>query len=513
MRFTKMHGLGNDYLFLDACREPSILLRDNLPDLTRRLCDRNEGAGADGVIIISHGPTAPTAPKAPPDPGPSATRTSGSIDPAPHPAPPRTAFHMRILNADGSEGGMCGNGARCACKLAVERGHVHPGADGRLQLRVGPRSLDARVRFDPARPGAVHRVEIDMGPPELDLERVPVDPARLGSRTDPLHAHEHFVEGHPGVFVNMGNPHFVVFTNHDPDTLADRIGPSLETHPAFPQRMNIQVVRVQSPTRLVLRSWERGAGRTRACGTGACAALVAAVLTDRAQRAAVVSMLGGELDIAWPQHPPGGRVLMTGPAAHVYDGEWEDTLADQFDLLARLIPTLRTRRLVLRPYAAQDLPDLQRLMSFPEVSGNTRTWPVPCKPGDAEKFLRRIAAAMIAGESIGWAVCAAESGRFIGSIGLRIDRLARSAEAGYCTLPECWGRGYTTEALAAVVDHAFKVLRLRKVHADHHADNVPSGRVMLKCGFTPVALRRSHFERDGKVHDVVQMDLLNPETV
>ncbi|MFM9959549.1 MAG: diaminopimelate epimerase [Phycisphaerales bacterium] len=486
MRFTKMHGLGNDYLFLDAWREPSILSRANLPEITRAMCDRNEGVGADGVIVVSKPENAAA-----------------------------TTIAMRVLNADGSDGGMCGNGARCVCKLAVERGYVKPGTEGRMALRVAGRSHDlaARVHFDAARPGVVGRVEIDMGPPELELDRIPVDASRLGRRTDPLHAHEHFVDGHAGVFVNMGNPHFVVFTQHDPDALADRIGPSLEAHPAFPQRMNVQIVRVQdhsppTPARLVLRSWERGAGRTRACGTGACAAIVAGVLTNRAHRLATVSMLGGELDLAWPERT--GHVVMTGPAEHAYDGEWEDSIEDLCALMALGVPTIRTTRLVLRAYRPEDLPQIERLMSLPEVARNTRSWPVPYMPGDAAKFLRRVGNGAATGDSCGWAMCEPGTDRLVGSVGIRIDREIRTAEAGYCTLPECWGKGYTTEALRAVIGHAFGGLGLRKLHADFHATNVGSGRVLEKCGFTRAALRIGHGERAGVVHDLVQMDLLNP---
>jgi diaminopimelate epimerase len=483
MRFTKMHGLGNDYLFLDAVREPAILLRPDLAGLTRAMCDRNEGAGADGVIIVSR-PEGLTA-------------VPGTGD----------TIAMRILNADGSDGGMCGNGARCVCKLAVERGHVMPGEGGRVDLVVDGRTLKARVFMDAGGSGEVVRVEIDMGEPVLDLPSVPVDDSRLGKRTDPLHPHEHYVDGHAGVFVNMGNPHFLIFTQHDPDMMADRIGPSLETHPAFPKRMNVQIVRIADDGRLVLRTWERGTGRTRACGTGACAAVVAGVLTNRCYRAAEVSMLGGTLDITWPERT--GRVSMTGPATLAFDGEWPESLEDLCAVCAKVIPTLRTARLVLRPHGVHDLPDLERSISDFETARFTRTWPHPYPAGENGRFLRRISASACAGESCGWAITEA-SGTYVGSIGLRIDVAMKTAEVGYSVMKPFTGRGYCTEALAAVVKDGFERLKLRKIDACYYTTNPASGRILEKCGFVRAGERKKHAFRFGEVLDLIEMDLVNP---
>lgn len=491
-----MHGLGNDFVVLDAVREPAILLRSDLSGVARRMCDRSEGVGADGVIVISRAEGAAA--------GGAAGGAGGAIA-------------MRIFNADGSEGGMCGNGARCVCKLAVERGHVVPGGgggtDGRMTLIVEGRALGCRVFVragggEVQGAGEVERVEIDMGEPVLELAEVPVDASRLGARTDPLHLHEHFVDGHAGVFVNMGNPHFVVFTQHDPDALADRIGPSLETHPAFPKRMNVQIVRVVDSSRLVLRTWERGSGRTRACGTGACAALVAGALTNRCHRAAEVSMLGGELEIAW--HERSNRVSMTGPAVSVFDGEWTEELDEMLRVVALLTPTLRTERLVLRAYGTDDLPDVARNMNDFEAARFTRTWPFPYPPGEAAKFLRRVCGGALTGESCGWAITEAQGGAFVGSIGMKIDVAMKTAEVGYTVRRDLAGRGYCTEALRAVVSDAFERQKLRKIDATYYATNAASGRVLEKCGFTRAGVRAKHAQRFGDVLDVIEMDLVNP---
>lgn len=485
MRFTKMHGLGNDYLFLDAAREPAILIYPDLPAIVRSVCDRHESLGADGVIVISR---------------------PGSAGDKPD------AVAMRIYNADGSEGGMCGNGARCACKLAVERGHVTPGPGGVMKLVVlageSARTLEARVFPNPDLPGEINRVEIDMGTPTLSLAAIPVEESRLGLRADPLHPHEHFVDGHAGVFVNVGNPHFVVFTQHDPDALADRIGPPLECHPAFPARMNIQIARMAGESRIVLRTWERGAGRTRACGTGACAALVAAVITDRADRKAAVSMQGGELEIAWPEST--GRVTMTGEAATAFDAVWEEPLESLAAVLAKVVPALRTPRLLLRPHTISDLADLERSMSDFETARYTRTWPHPYPPGESRRFLRRISSSNIAGDSCGWALTLAATGEYIGSMGMMIDKPMMVAEVGYTVMKPFAGRGYCTEALGAVVRDAFERQKLRKLFATYYTTNPASGRVLEKCGFARAGERKKHAVRFGEVLDFFEVDLMNP---
>lgn len=290
MRFTKMHALANDYIFLDAARDPDLLKRPDLPELARAMSPRHTAVGADGLILIDL-----------PDQS------------------DRSRLAIRIFNSDGSDGGMCGNGARCAVKLFLDRRHLTPRPGNQLTLHADGRQMP--VTFTRAGDSSIASVSITLSHPRLDLPDIPVDPTRLDPRAPNMQPREHAVAGHHAVFVNVGNPHMVIFTREDPDELADRLGPTLESHPAFPRRMNIQVVREPDPgsTTLDLRTFERGAGRTRACGTGACAALVAAALTSRSTHHATVRMLGGDLDIRWN---PDLGVTMTGDAHHVFDGDW-----------------------------------------------------------------------------------------------------------------------------------------------------------------------------------------------
>ncbi len=283
MRFVKMHGIGNDYLFLDALAEPAILLRSDLHDLARRMSDRRTGVGSDGIIII-----------AAPDRG---------------------------LNADGSEGGVCGNGARCAAKLAVERGYITPAHSGALTIAAGPRLLPVRVMIDAQ--GSVRSVTIDMGRPNFDLSAVGVDPRGVevhfeGGQAAPA---QYRVGSRVATFVSMGNPHMVAFIDEPVETVRlDHEGPMFEHHPAFSQRINYHIANRLSPSAVVVRTWERGSGITHGCGSGACAVLAAGVRTGITDHAVRVHMIGGDLDMACDMAT--GHILMTGPAAEVFQGEW-----------------------------------------------------------------------------------------------------------------------------------------------------------------------------------------------
>ncbi len=306
MRFVKMHGIGNDYLFLDALAEPAILLRRDLPDLARKMTNRRTGVGSDGLIIV-----------AAPDRGVQADLT------------------MRILNADGSEGGICGNGARCAAKLAVERGYVTPGPSGALTIAADQRLLSVRVSLDSA--GVVQSVTIDMGRPNFDLSAVGVDPRGV---------EVHFEGGQPATaqyrvgsrvatFVSMGNPHMVAFIDEPVETVRlDHEGPMFEHHPAFSQRINYHIANRLSPSAVVVRTWERGSGITHGCGSGACAVLAAGVRTGITDHAVRVHMIGGDLDMACDMAT--GHILMTGPAVEVFQGEWP--LADNHGFHADSLP-------------------------------------------------------------------------------------------------------------------------------------------------------------------------------
>jgi diaminopimelate epimerase len=273
--FVKMHGIGNDYVYIDCfahrVADPAAL--------ARRVSPRRTAIGSDGLILICPSEIADA--------------------------------RMEMYNADGSRGAMCGNGIRCVGKYVAEHGLSHNNPL-RIETDAGVKVLHLTRRGD-----TVVRVAVDMGEPILDGPRIPVAaegrvieaPLAVGDR-------EYRV-----TCVSMGNPHCVVFTDDVEGLDLERLGPPFEHHRFFPQRVNTEFVRVESPTRLRMRVWERGSGETAACGTGACAALVAAVLTDRAARHAVLRLNGGELDIEWRARD--GHVIMTGPADEAFRGEIE----------------------------------------------------------------------------------------------------------------------------------------------------------------------------------------------
>jgi len=268
-----MHGCGNDFLITDGPAAPSAAV-------VRALCDRRRGVGADGVIHL--------------EPGGLESSEAG--------------VRMRVINADGGDGGMSGNGARCAARYAAERGW----ADGpRVRLLAGERAIEAEILEG-------DRIRVDMGAPGLALAEIPVDAAGLDELGE--FGVEHQVAGLPAVFVSMGNPHLVAMIEEDPVVFdLETVGPRIERHRAFPEGMNLHAARADAEDAVTVRTWERGVGPTLACGTGACAALVAGVLTGRLKRAATVRMAGGNLHAEWGED---GRVRLTGPAVVVCRGEW-----------------------------------------------------------------------------------------------------------------------------------------------------------------------------------------------
>jgi len=264
MDFTKMHGLGNDYIVLN-CVESTP---DNLGELARRLSDRHFGVGGDGIICVC----------------PSN----------------RADFRMRMFNADGSEGAMCGNGIRCFGKYVYDKGLT----DKRrltIETLAGERDLSLMVSGKTVRAAVV-----DMGIPILE----PPIPLRIdGSR-------------YTAVPVSMGNPHAVIETE-DPAALnLQIIGPAIERHPAFPHRVNAEFVHALNRGELQMRVWERGSGETMACGTGACASAVAMMSAGKLNREAVVHLPGGDLTVRWDEKS--GHVFMTGPAVTVFDGKLDN---------------------------------------------------------------------------------------------------------------------------------------------------------------------------------------------
>ena len=261
--FTKMHGCGNDYIYVDALHHP---IAD--PASTSIVwSDRHKGIGSDGLVLIDKSPV------------------------------PEADFAMRIFNADGSEAMMCGNASRCIGKYLYERGLTNK-SNIRLHTLSGIKELQLHTEN-----GIVRSVTVDMGEPLLK------DEALYVPSEDP----------NCGVFVSRGNPHYVIFTD-DVDQV-DKTGRDLEHHPAFPQRCNIEFARVEVDGSIRTRVWERGSGITQACGTGACATAVAAFLAGRAGRKTDIVMDGGTLGIEWREVD--NHVYMTGPAEFVFDGEAE----------------------------------------------------------------------------------------------------------------------------------------------------------------------------------------------
>jgi len=276
MKFTKMHGLGNDYIyincFVERVAEP--------PSLARAMSDRHRGVGSDGLILI----------------GPSR----------------EADVRMEMFNADGSRGRLCGNGVRCVAKYAFEHGLSR---NNPMKIETDAGLLPARV-FELA--GRVDRVRVDMGRPSLRPEDLPST-----IRANSIIARPMEIGGarYEVTAVSMGSPHAVVFVP-DPDAVdLAAVGPLFENAPEFPERINAHFVRADSQKAVTVRTWERGSGITLACGTGACAACVAGAVSGRTGRRLIVHMPGGELDVEWADDD---HVYLTGPAVEVFEGEWPE---------------------------------------------------------------------------------------------------------------------------------------------------------------------------------------------
>jgi diaminopimelate epimerase len=280
MRFTKMHGLGNDYVYVDGSRE-SI---DDPAALARLVADRHFGIGGDGLILIL----------------PSS----------------RADVRMRMFNADGSESEMCGNGVRCVAKYAFD--HKLTAANPmRVETGRGVLSLQLHLKA-----GKVDRVTVAMGQPILAVPEIPADASHLSPAGGHLFALRPSIAGAeaPMTLVSMGNPHAVQFVDDVNAIDLERIGPAVEHHPAFPRRVNYHIAQIHSRDELTMRTWERGSGITLACGTGACATAVAAILVGKANRKLLAHLPGGDLELEWREAD--NQVLMTGPAVEVFEGVW-----------------------------------------------------------------------------------------------------------------------------------------------------------------------------------------------
>jgi diaminopimelate epimerase len=278
MRFTKMQGIGNDYVYVDGfSQEPPV----DPSALAVAVSDRHFGIGSDGLILILPSEQADA--------------------------------RMRMFNADGSEGEMCGNGVRCVAKYIHDHG-IATRERVSIETGRGILALDLEVEN-----GKVRRVRVDMGPPILKSAAIPTTLPGDPPVNVPIE-----VDGQTfaTTAVSMGNPHAVVFV---PDVDAfplEVVGPIFERHPAFPRRVNVHFVQVLSSQEVKMRTWERGSGVTLACGTGACSVCVAGVLTGQTGRTILAHLPGGDLTLEWPDDQ--ASVFMTGPAVEVFSGEWPE---------------------------------------------------------------------------------------------------------------------------------------------------------------------------------------------
>lgn len=277
MRFTKMHGAGNDYVYIDcfAGTEPA-----DPSSLARRMVDRHFGIGGDGLILIC----------------PSSVADA----------------RMRMFNADGSEAEMCGNGIRCVAKYVYDHNLCR---QKDLRIETGAGILTVEVEL--AGP-LVKRVRVDMGAPQLDPARIPAGFPGERAVNVPL-----VVAGRNlrVTCVSMGNPHCVTFVDELNDEWVLSVGPKIEIDPHFPRKVNAEFVQVSSPTEVRMRVWERGSGETLACGTGASAVCVAGVLAGQTARRIVAHLRGGDLELEWADND---HVYMTGEAVEVFSGEWPE---------------------------------------------------------------------------------------------------------------------------------------------------------------------------------------------
>lgn len=274
MKFTKMHGCGNDYIYVN-CFEEKV---ENPSKVAQVLSDRHFGIGSDGLILI---------------------KPSDKAD-----------FRMEMYNADGSEGQMCGNGVRCIAKYVYDYGLTDK-TKIELETKAGIKYLDLKIED-----GKAVMVTVDMGAPILEGKKIPVALDMEKVVAKPI-----VVDGEEYEFtaVSMGNPHAIVYVDSTEDLEIEKIGPEFESHNMFPERVNTEFVQILDRKRINMRVWERGSGETLACGTGACASVVACVLNDLTDNEVFVHLLGGDLLIKYDQKQ--NKVFMTGPATTVFDGE------------------------------------------------------------------------------------------------------------------------------------------------------------------------------------------------
>ena len=277
MKFTKMQGIGNDYVYVNCFQEKI----ENPSELAKKISDRHFGVGSDGLILIC---------------------PSDKAD-----------FEMKMYNADGSRGEMCGNGIRCVAKYVYDYG-----LKDKKQISVetlgGIKYLDLTVEN-----GKAVLVKVDMGSPILEPELIPVKAEGRSVVDDSIIAGG---AEYKMTCISMGNPHAVIFWDGIDSMEIEKIGPSFEEHERFPNRVNTEFVEVLDEKTVKMRVWERGSGETLACGTGACAVAVACILNGKTEDTVCVKLLGGDLLVQWDREK--NKVYMTGPAEVVFDGEWKE---------------------------------------------------------------------------------------------------------------------------------------------------------------------------------------------
>ena len=284
MKFTKMQGAGNDYVYVNAFVEKVA----DPANLAIKIADRHFGVGGDGLVLIM--PSGPSA---------------------------KADVRMRMFNADGSESEMCGNAIRCVAKYAHDHGisRANP-----MKIQTGRGVLTLQLMLGPD--GKVSQATVDMSAPILDLAKIPVEAGEVAKTAD--HVYRVSVTGRDDAvectFVSMGNPHAVIFVPDVHGVDVARLGPILEHNPAFLRRMNIHWVQIHSRGEVTMRTWERGSGITLACGTGASAVCVASALTGRTDAKILAHLPGGDLKLEWDRAK--NTVFMTGPAVEVFSGDW-----------------------------------------------------------------------------------------------------------------------------------------------------------------------------------------------
>lgn len=278
MKFTKMHGLGNDFIVIDNLSGEYF----DFPQIARKVCRRRFHVGADGILVIQGSEIAD--------------------------------LRMKIYNSDGSEAEMCGNGIRCFARYAYDKKIINK---KKMTIETSTGIIKPEIIGDPSTLDN-YLVKVDMGAPVLQRSKIPV----AGDDSEVVLNEKINIDGEEYIFtaVSFGNPHCVIFTGELTDRLVRVIGPKIECHPLFPARTNVEFVHVENRNHVTVRVWERGVGETLACGTGSCASVVAGILNNLLDRKVRVTLPGGDLYITWEE---GENVFMSGPAEAVFEGEFK----------------------------------------------------------------------------------------------------------------------------------------------------------------------------------------------